>query len=106
MNHIPILPADRGKENMVYFAADGSTMRNMGRKEVHFMNRGSDDVVPTELQVTGVQKPLAVVRRIVKKCSKIMVVGENGCSCIEGANGKRAIMNEKCSIYTLPVKYQ
>lgn len=105
MKNIPTKVTDKNKENMVYVAANGSRMKNMGKKEVHFRSSGGGGVGSMDFQVTNVQKPLASVRRIVEKGNKVVFGGDHGQSYIEGVNGKKVMLSEKNGIYTLPVEY-
>ena len=76
----------------------------MGAKEVQFQSGEAGGIGMMEFQATDAQKPLASVRRIVQRGNKVVFGGEHGLSYIEGANGKKVMLNEKNGIYTLPVE--
>ena len=80
-------------------------MKNMGAKEVQFRSGKGGGIGMMEFQVIDVQKPLTSVRRIVQRGNKVVFGGGHGLSYIEGANGKKVMLNEKNGngIYTLPV---
>ena len=105
MDSIPTRPSDKDKRNTVYVAANGSRMKNMGAKEVQFRSDKGGGFGVMGFQVTDVQKPLASVRRIVQRGNKVVFGGEQGLSYIEGANGKKVMLNETNGISTLPVEF-
>ena len=88
---------DKNKENMVYFAANASRMKNMVKKQVHFRSSGGGGVRSLEFQVPNVQKPLASARRVVERATRLFAA--------ETMNCKKVMVSQKDGIYTLPLEY-
>lgn len=73
---------------MVHVFANASRMKNLGKREAHFKNRGSGGVGSMELQVADVQKPLASVRLCVEQGTTVVFCLGHVQMYIESTHGK------------------
>ena len=72
MKNTPRKTKDKTKGHMVYVAANGPRIKNVGKKDVHLRSSGGGGIGSMDFQVMNVRKPLANVRRIVENGNKVV----------------------------------